>query len=597
MDKPFPGKAAALKSVHIYLSGVRAVGVAAARGGKETCEIVPAGAVQRNRNARMQHAVAAENDPLFRVDRRAVERVERRADELPGALRLQARIGVEREDIARAAELRRLAGADAKSCALPGEQTAQLQRRAALSLPGGKFPAVAAVKPVAGEKIEASAAARIERVGFRGGTVEQGAVGVRERFAALRQIAQQTEKKILPAAAGSRAKFLEPPERAVRRLLPREQNRQHADRLSLGRDAGAQRQPRQTARRHGAEQHAVDQSLYQLRNRQQRQGSGESAFRPQRERERKPKREKDVCQNVRRAGSPRHTCAERVFIEPVAYVAPPDALGALRKAQRLLRDARLASVVSPREHFNARAIVPAAALVHARVYPRRVAPEDVLHSVGLFSHRVQIERGNVPQRCEIDGGCRAGGRAAPVQLREPDERRRAQRRAEKSQFAPGERRFPLEAFEEHGEALFVHAPAAGGEQHPAERGDERPLARCTKASGGMKRSESGGSLPLAQPEIVDQPLCAAVRCGRFQPPSGAAQGAQRVPDRILRYGARHNARHGHRARRALGIMRQLPELYHDRFHSFRLQSLTFTEYFFPMFGAICVFSPLSEKKP
>ena len=34
-------------------------------------------------------------------------------------------------------------------------------------------------------------------------------------------------------------------------------------------------------------------------------------------------------------------------------------------------------------------------------------------------------------------------------------------------------------------------------------------------------------------------------------------------------------------------MRQLPELYHDRFHSFRLQSLTFTEYFFPMFGAIC----------
>ena len=414
MDKPFPGKAAALKSVHIYLSGVRAVGVAAARGGKETCEIVPAGAVQRNRNARMQHAVAAENDPLFRVDRRAVERVERRADELPGALRLQARIGVEREDIARAAELRRLSGADAKPCALPGEQAAQLQRRAALSLPGGELPAVAAVKPVAGEKIEASAAARIERVGFGGGTVEQGAVGVRERFAALRQIAQQTEKKILPAAAGGRAEFLEPPERAVRRLLPREQNRQHADRLSLGRDAVLQRQPRQMARRHGAEQHAVDKPLYKLRNRQQRQCSGENAFRPQRERGRKPKREKDVCQNVRRAGSPRHTCAERVFIEPVADVTPPDALGALRKTQRLLRDARLALVFPPRERFNARAIVPAAALVHERVRPRRVAPEDVLHGVGLFPHRVQIERGNVPQRCEIDGGCRAGGRVAPV---------------------------------------------------------------------------------------------------------------------------------------------------------------------------------------
>ena len=211
----------------------------------------------------------------------------------------------------------------------------------------------------------------------------------------------------------------------------------------------------------------------------------------------------------------------------------------------------------------------------------------MLHGVGLFQHRVQIERGDVPQRCKIHGGHRAGGRLTPVELREPDEDRRAQRRAEKGQLAPGERRFPLKAFQKYGDPFLVHAPAAGGEQHPAERGDERPLARGAKPSGGMERGERGGSLPLAQPEIVEQPARSAVRRGRIQPPALFTQSAQRVPDLILRHGARHHARHGHRARRALGIMRQLFKRYHDRFHSFRLQSMTFTEHFSPMSGTIC----------
>ena len=113
----------------------------------------------------------------------------------------------------------------------------------------------------------------------------------------------------------------------------------------------------------------------------------------------------------------------------------------------------------------------------------------------------------------------------------------------------------------------------------------------------MERGERGGSLPLAQPEIVEQPPRSAVRRGRIQPPALFAQSAQRVPDLILRHGARHHARHGHRARRALGIMRQLFKRYHDRFHSFRLQSMTFTEHFSPKRHAICVFSLLSVKKP
>ena len=177
--------------------------------------------------------------------------------------------------------------------------------------------------------------------------IEQGAVGVRERFAALRQIAQKTEEKVFPAAAGGRAKFLKPPERAVCGLLPREQYRQHADRLSLGRDAVFQREARQMARRHGAEQRAVQKSLHDFRDRQQRQHSREDAFCPQRARRGERKRKKDVCENVRRAASPRHARTEGIFIEPVADVTPPDAIGALGKAQRLLRDARLAFIFPP----------------------------------------------------------------------------------------------------------------------------------------------------------------------------------------------------------------------------------------------------------
>lgn len=88
----------------------------------------------------MQHAVAAKNDPAFGIDRRAVEQVERRADELSGALRLETRVGVEREDIARGAQLLRVSGADAKSRVLPGEQTAKLQRAPRFRSQGANFP-------------------------------------------------------------------------------------------------------------------------------------------------------------------------------------------------------------------------------------------------------------------------------------------------------------------------------------------------------------------------------------------------------------------------------------------------------------------------
>ena len=332
--------------------------------------------------------------------------------------------------------------------------------------------------------------------------VEQCTVGMRECFAALRQVAEKSEEKVLPARTGGCTKFLKPPERAVRRLFPREQHRENTDRLSLRRDAVLQSEPRQVARRHGAEQHAVKNALHEFRDRQQRQKPRGYASRPERGRGSEGEREENVCENVRRARAARHTGAERIFIEPVSDVAPPAPLGALGKAQRLFRDARFAPIFPARERFDAHAVIPAAALVHTGVYPRRVTPEDMLHSVGLFQHRIQIKRGDVPQRCEIYGSRAAIWGIAPVELREPGEHRCAQRRAEQPQLAPGERRFPLKAFQKHGDAPLVHAPAAGSEQHPAERGNERSLARCAKPPGGMERGERGISLALTKPEIV-----------------------------------------------------------------------------------------------
>lgn len=97
------------------------------------------------------------------------------------------------------------------------------------------------------------------------------------------------------------------------------------------------------ARRHGAEQRAVQKSLHDFRDRQQRQRSREDAFCPQRARRGERKREKDVCENVRRAASPRHARAEGIFIEPVADMTPPDALGAL--ARRSASSATRASLL------------------------------------------------------------------------------------------------------------------------------------------------------------------------------------------------------------------------------------------------------------
>ena len=59
MDESLPREAAALEGVHIHLPGVRAVGIAAGRGGKEAREVVPVRALERHGDARMQHAVAA----------------------------------------------------------------------------------------------------------------------------------------------------------------------------------------------------------------------------------------------------------------------------------------------------------------------------------------------------------------------------------------------------------------------------------------------------------------------------------------------------------------------------------------------------------
>ena len=344
------------------------------------------------------------------------------------------------------------------------------------------------------------------------------------------------------------------------------------------------------ARRHGAEQRTVQKALHDLRDRQERQHRGKDASRPERERGGERKREKDVCQNVRRARFPRYACAERVFIEPVPDVPPPDAAGAFGKTQRLLRDAHLAHVPPPGKRFDPRAVIPAAALVHIRVYARRVAPEDTLDRVGVFQHRSEIERGNVPQRREPYGGSRGGRRIAAVELREPEERRRAQRCADQTKLAPGERRLPLKPLKKHAEPFLVHAPAAGREQHPAKRRDERPLARRTEPPRSVKLRPGGIRFPLAQPEIVEQPPRPALRrgAGRLQPPRRGTQRTQRIPEHILRHRARHNARHGHRPRRAFGVMRQLADGNDDRLHTFFLQHIIHDIHgtFFPAAGRV-----------
>ncbi len=255
-------KAAAVEAVHIQLPAYAAVGVAAAG----TCEyarpVARACALQLGGHARVQQTVAVRDHAAPRVHDRAVERVEHRAHERACSARCQARVGVEREQICRAAQRRRIAGGTVHRVRLTAQKLREPEQRTALSLPCAPFP-VGRLHPLAREEIKPPAIACVERLDLLARRAQDGGVDGRVLHVRLRQICQQPEQELLARVAVAQRVFLQTRGERVRIAGAGEQRRDHAQGLALRRDAAPQRQPRHEARLRHAQQHRVKQTLDQ----------------------------------------------------------------------------------------------------------------------------------------------------------------------------------------------------------------------------------------------------------------------------------------------------------------------------------------------
>ena len=210
VDEPLAREAAAPEGVHIQLPAEPAVGIGAARPGKDQREIGGVGALQIGIQPRVEDAVARADHALVLVEDRSAERVEHHADQLARRTGIEAGVAVEREQKARACERVPVAG-DGEGGFPVAEQAAQLQQRAALALPSAPaFPVKAART---GEEVKAAGIAAVQAVDLlrRGG--EDGRVGLRLLRIRLREVGQQPEAQLASLRAAGKAQLLQPPHR------------------------------------------------------------------------------------------------------------------------------------------------------------------------------------------------------------------------------------------------------------------------------------------------------------------------------------------------------------------------------------------------
>ena len=263
-------KAAAVEAVHIQLPAYAAVGVAAAGACEYARPVARACALQFGGHARVQQTVAVRDHAALRVHDRAVERVEHRAHERACSARCQARVGIEREQIRRAAQHRRVAGGTVHRARLTAQKLREPEQRTALSLPWTP-DTVGRPCALAREEVKPPAIACVERFDLLARRVQDRLVAGPVRLCRLRQICQQPEQELLARVAVAEVILLEPCAECVRIVGAGEQRRDHAQGLALRRDAAPQRQPRHEARLRHAQQHRVQQTLDGFRHRDQQQ--------------------------------------------------------------------------------------------------------------------------------------------------------------------------------------------------------------------------------------------------------------------------------------------------------------------------------------
>ena len=499
VQNALPGKAAAVKGVHIQLSAEAAVGVAAPRPGKDQREIGGVGALQLGAQARVDEPVARGDDAPDRVDDRAVERMEHRPDQRERRAREHPGVAVEREDIARAAE--RVAVPGHREGRGPvGKEPCQLQQRPALALLAAVALAVKAAR--AGEEIKAAAVFPVERRDGLARVAQQP--GVRLRLGGIRggEIGQDAVLELCPGPALRHAKFLQPLAERPGALRVRQQRREDAEGLALVRHALRQIEPRQPPRREEAQQHQIDRALHQLRHRQQQKRKDPAAAGGEGQQQRQKEARED----------------ERCDVEPLAAVAasvkekkadvpplPPRPPGKLPGEHMLL------GALHPCQRLDALKVGLAALAVHAPVDPSGVRAQRRVAEVGAAQQLLHVLAAEKAQRGKqrLKGlALRLGIGGVGERLAHGGERREdrgAHRGREEQQLPPPQRRHGLKALQKSAAAPGGEPSLPGGQKRAAGREHQKPLRVGPLPPRPAQIAQRRDGLPLRQIPVVQQP--------------------------------------------------------------------------------------------
>ena len=438
-----------------------------------------------------------------RVDHRAVQRVQHRADKLSRRAGVDASVAVERENIAYTAQ-RVLFPRHLKLALFVAQQLCQLRYRPALALVRGIALPVEAAR--AREKIEPPAVLSVEARDRLAHRADKLLIGSGDGAVRLRQVGEQTERQRRALAAAGVVQLLQP----LRARLRAEKRRDDAYRPPARRHAILRVHAEKPLRAHDVQQDIINKALHQLRHGQQKQHRRDSALQVKPQRQRCRQRHQYVCPDVQTLAVAAVRGEEvKADVPPVVCRAADEGAG----VYVLLR------VGAARKLLHTAEIRLPCAAVHARIFARRITAEHAVGHVGRGKERLRVQHGQQPQCGEqrfklLCVAVRVGGVAHLVaDRRRAFYHRRAQQRRDKAQFAPPQYRHGLEPLHVRREALLRHLAPPGQQQVSAQRGGKHPVRAQPQPPRVLKLRQHAAVFALYHVPVVQQPLACRRRRG------------------------------------------------------------------------------------
>ena len=521
-------KAPAAEGVHIQLTAEAAVGVAAPGAGKDQGKVRGGGGGKLCAHPGLQHCVTGSDHTAGLLNMGSVQGVEHGADQLPRGAGVDAGVGVQGQQVARALQRRPVAG-DGEGVFLPAAEPGQLQQGAPLAL--AARPAAPVKAPGAGKEKEAAPVARVQRLDALPGTLQHGFVrGSRLRFR-LRQIRQQPEEQVLPLPAAGHALLLQTAALGAGGGGVGQQHRDDAEGLALGRDALFHVHPGQAPGRRQARQKQIQGALHQLGHGDQQQKRRQPPAPGEADQQGEQQRQQQICPDVQ-PGPDGTGLAEQ---------QPPhmDRLG-LGLADQLPRAALLLQPGSAGKLLHPAQIVLPGGAVHIGIVPGGVCAEDGVGEIRAPEKRFRIQHGEEPQGGEER--LQQGGKALrlgavpqfPAEGGQLLQRGAAQGGGEELQLRPAQGRHGLKALQEEPRPRLVHLPPPRQQQRAGQSYDEDPLPAAAQTPCPGEVPGGAALLPAGKIFVVQQPFPGGgqLRRGLAAPPQQGGVAADLLPTSV-----------------------------------------------------------------